>query len=60
MSGEVERSKIPALTGYEERGARNVTAGLVERGIDVSETFHETSIDTVIEYAAAHIGELHP
>ncbi|WP_026350199.1 Fic family protein [Bordetella sp. FB-8] len=33
MSGEVERSKIPALTGYEERGARNVTAGLVERGM---------------------------
>ncbi len=31
MSGEVERSRIPALTGYEERGARNVTAGLVER-----------------------------
>src|SRR5882672_8557759 len=26
MSGEVERSKIPALTGYEERSARNVTA----------------------------------
>lgn len=33
MSGEVERSKIPALTGYEERGARNVTAGLVEKGM---------------------------
>jgi len=33
MSGEVERSKIPALTGYEERGARNVTAGLVARGV---------------------------
>ena len=33
MSGEVERSKIPALTGYEERGARNVTARLVERGL---------------------------
>lgn len=33
MSGEVERSKIPTLTGYEERGARNVTAGLVDRGI---------------------------
>ena len=33
MSGEVERSKIPALTGYEERGAGNVTAGLVERGM---------------------------
>ena len=33
MSGEVERSKIPALTGYEERGARNVTAGLVDRGM---------------------------
>ena len=33
MNGEVERSKIPALTGYEERSARNVTAGLVERGM---------------------------
>ena len=33
MSGEVERSKIPALTGYEERGARNVTARLVDRGM---------------------------
>ena len=33
MSGEVERSKIPALTGYGERGARNVTAGLVDRGM---------------------------
>ena len=33
MNGEVERSKIPALTGYEERGARNVTAGLVDRGM---------------------------
>jgi Fic family protein len=32
-NGEVERSKIPALTGYEERSARNVTAGLVERGM---------------------------
>ncbi|MDS1138910.1 Fic family protein [Pusillimonas sp. SM2304] len=33
MSGEVERSKIPSLTGYEERGARNVTAKLVKRGM---------------------------
>ena len=31
--GEVERSKIPPLTGYEERGARNVTAALVDRGM---------------------------
>lgn len=31
MNGEVERAKIPSLTGYEERGARNVTSGLVER-----------------------------
>lgn len=38
MSGEVERSKIPALTGYEERGARNVTAGLVERGLLMAAT----------------------
>jgi Fic family protein len=33
IAGEVERSKIPSLTGYEERGARNVTAALVDRGI---------------------------
>ena len=33
MNGEVERSKVPVLTGYEERSARNVTAALVDRGI---------------------------
>ena len=33
ISGEVERSNIPSLTGYEERGARNVTAALVQRGM---------------------------
>ncbi len=33
LAGEVERSKIPMLTGYEERGARNVTAALVDRGM---------------------------
>ena len=33
LAGEVERAKIPMLTNYEERGARNVTAALVERGI---------------------------
>lgn len=33
MSGEVERSKIPMLTGFEERSARNVTSALVERGM---------------------------
>ena len=38
MGGEVARSKIPTLTGYEERSARNVTAGLVERGLLTAET----------------------
>jgi Fic family protein len=33
IAGEVERSKIPSLTGYGERGARNVTAALVARGM---------------------------
>ncbi|WP_420965297.1 Fic family protein [Bradyrhizobium sp. B120] len=33
MSGEVERSRIPTLTGFEERTARNVTAALVDRGM---------------------------
>ena len=38
MNGEVERSKIPALTGYEERSARNVTAGLVDQGMLLAAT----------------------
>ncbi|ABE64699.1 conserved hypothetical protein [Nitrobacter hamburgensis X14] len=38
MGGEVERSKIPALTGFEERTARNVTSALVERGILTAST----------------------
>lgn len=38
ISGEVERSKIPLLTGYEERGARNVTAKLVEKGMLTAST----------------------
>ena len=33
LAGEVERSKIPAITGYEERAARNITSALVERGM---------------------------
>lgn len=33
IAGEVERSKIPSLTGLGERGARNVTAALVDRGM---------------------------
>lgn len=33
QAGEVDRSKVPSLTGYGERGARNVTAALVERGM---------------------------
>ncbi len=33
MNGEVERSKIPSLTGFEERTARNVTSALVDRGV---------------------------
>ena len=33
LGGEVGRARIPLLTGYEERGARNVTAALVDRGL---------------------------
>ncbi len=33
LAGEVGRSRIPMLTGYEKRGARNVTAALVDRGM---------------------------
>lgn len=43
LAGEVERSKIPMLTGYEERGARNVTSTLVERGM-LSATSHKAPL----------------
>lgn len=33
IAGEVARGRIPSLTGYEERGARNVSAALVDRGM---------------------------
>jgi Fic family protein len=33
IAGEVDRSRVPSLTGYGERGARNVTAALVDRGM---------------------------
>lgn len=36
LSGEVERARIPMLTGYEERAARMVTSALVERGMLVA------------------------
>jgi Fic family protein len=38
LNGEVERGKVPALTGYEERAARMVTAALIDRGMLVSPT----------------------
>lgn len=43
LSGEVERSIVPSLTGYEERAARLVTAGLVERGM-LTATTHRTPL----------------
>jgi Fic family protein len=43
LAGEVERSKIPMLTGYEERAARNVTAALVDRGM-LSATSHRAPL----------------
>jgi Fic family protein len=36
LSGEVERGRVPSLTGYEERAARMITAALVDRGMLVS------------------------
>ncbi len=38
FSGEVERSRIPLLTGYEERAARKVTSALVNRGMLIGES----------------------
>ena len=43
LAGEVERAKIPGLTGYEERAARNVTAKLVDRGM-LTATSHRAAL----------------
>jgi Fic family protein len=43
LAGEVERSKIQMITGYEERAARNVTSALVERGM-LSATSHRAPL----------------
>lgn len=36
LAGEVERSRVPQLTGYEERAARMVTSALADRGMLVA------------------------
>lgn len=33
LNGEVERGRVPSLTGYEERAARIITSTLVDRGM---------------------------
>ena len=33
VAGQVERSKVPLLTNYEERAARKITSALVDRGM---------------------------
>jgi Fic family protein len=38
LQGELERGRIPALIGLQERAARNVTATLISKGILTSET----------------------
>lgn len=36
LAGEVERGRVPSLTGYEERAARMITSALTDRGMLVS------------------------
>jgi Fic family protein len=38
LIGEVDRGRVPSLTGYEERAARKVTSALIDRGMLVSPT----------------------
>jgi hypothetical protein len=42
LNGEVERGRVPAITGYEERAARMVTAALIDKGMLVSPTSRST------------------
>lgn len=61
IAGEVERSKIPSLTGYKERGARNVTAALVDRGM-LTPSSHRTPLRLGFPADAAErwMPNLHP
>jgi hypothetical protein len=43
MSGEVERARVQALTGYEERAARKITSALIDRGMLVA-TSHRSAL----------------
>ena len=43
LAGEVERGKVPMLTGYEERAARMVTSALVEKGL-LTATTHRAAL----------------
>ena len=36
--GEIERGKVPELTGYKERMARNVMADLIKKGLLISDS----------------------
>jgi hypothetical protein len=36
LNGEIERGRVPSITGYEERAARMITSSLVDRGMLVS------------------------
>lgn len=36
LNGELERGRIPSLTGYEERAARSITSALTEKGLLIS------------------------
>ena len=38
VAGQVERSKVPLLTNYEERAARKITSALVDRGMLVADS----------------------
>ena len=38
VGGQVERSKVPLLTNYEERAARKITSALVDRGMLVADS----------------------
>jgi len=42
LTGEVDRGRVPAITGYEERAARKVTAALIDRGMLVSSSSRAT------------------
>jgi hypothetical protein len=61
IAGEVERGRVPMLTGYEDRAARMVTAALIDKGM-LTSTSHRAPLRRAFptEVAERWLPQLYP